>query len=528
MKFKSIITAVGATKLANATAKGTQVKLKKMALGDGGGQLPEPDAKQTALIKEVYRDDLNSVSLSPDHDNWVVCELIIPAEVGGWTIREVGLYDEDDDLISVGNFPETYKPKLDEGSGKTQTIRVVIQVTSSDSVEFLIDPSTVLATVEYVNAQDEKHAKEHNNPHQVTKEQVGLGNVQNYEFSTSVSEDSDEKYASAGAVKKAYELANSKWTEVVASLTKAGITQLSSSLTSNSEKLAATPKAVKTAMDKANAAAGAASKAQTTADAKVNKSDDWMINAKLIGSASNVTDLNNINTPGFYRSSSAANKWLNLPSNTSNAFMLEVISIGSTAYTRQILRAYSSLNTYERIKNGDHPERDWSDWYYNYNEQNKPSLDDLGMSSLLDKMFPVGHLLTTFNTANPSAYGYPGTWTKVDSDLTLMFGSTPNQKPSGTNTPTVPVPLHHHDATFSGDEMEEHNHIYSHITPVGHNGNFPLDGNSYYTNITEFDTSSASAGTPSGTVTIDDAGTADATIDVRGKHIVVIGWIRTK
>ena len=272
---------------------------------------------------------------------------------------------------------------------------------------------------------------------------------------------------------------------------------------------------------KIKAAQDAADKAQTTADAKVNKSDDWHHGAKQIQENFDLHSLLDESQVGHYLClhASISETLKNCP--TDKAFHLEMHKSYST---HLIVREYAT----NRIWSACHYDNSWSKWVLQYNEQNKPSLDDLDMSTLLDKMFPVGHLLTTFNTANPSAYGYPGTWTKVDSDLTLMFGSTPNQKPSGTNTPTVPVPLHHHDATFSGDEMEEHNHIYSHITPVGHNGNFPLDGNSYYTNITEFDTSSASAGTPSGTVTIDDAGTADATIDVRGKHIVVIGWIRTK
>lgn len=155
-KYFTILTSVGAAKLANATALGETVKFTELALGDGNGSLPTPTQSQTSLVNEVRRKALNSVSVDDDNPNWVMCEQIIPEDVGGWTIREVGIYDDDGDLIAVGNFPETYKPLLGEGSGRTQTIRVVLQISSTSSVELKIDPSVVLATREYVDRQNDK------------------------------------------------------------------------------------------------------------------------------------------------------------------------------------------------------------------------------------------------------------------------------------------------------------------------------------------------------------------------------------
>ncbi|ENB2053128.1 phage tail protein [Vibrio fluvialis] len=156
-KFFTLLTTVGEAKLANATALGQTVKFEKMAIGDGNGELPVPDQKQTALVNEVRREPLNAVETDPDNPNWIVCEQVIPENVGGWTIREVGIYDVDGDLIAVGNFPETYKPILEEGSGRTQTVRLVLQVSSTATVELKIDPSVVLATREYVEKKDKSH-----------------------------------------------------------------------------------------------------------------------------------------------------------------------------------------------------------------------------------------------------------------------------------------------------------------------------------------------------------------------------------
>ena len=153
-----ILTAIGEAKLANATALGQTLEFSQMALGDGGGSMPIPSQSREALVNEVRRAPLNAVAIDEDNPNWIVCEQIVPAEVGGWTIRELGIIDADGDLVAVGNFPETYKPILAEGSGRTQTVRMVLQVSNSASVTLKIDPSVVLATREYVD--DAKEAAE--------------------------------------------------------------------------------------------------------------------------------------------------------------------------------------------------------------------------------------------------------------------------------------------------------------------------------------------------------------------------------
>ncbi|HBH5027817.1 TPA: phage tail protein [Escherichia coli] len=202
-KFKTVITTAGAVKLAAATVPGgKKVTLSAMAVGDGNGKLPVPDAGQTKLVHEVWRHTLNKVSVDNKNKNYIVAELVVPPEVGGFWMRELGLYDDAGTLIAVANMAESYKPELAEGSGRAQTCRMVIIVSNVASVELSIDASTVMATQDYVDDKIAEHEQSRRHPD--------------------------------------------------ATLTEKGFTQLSSATNSTSEELAATPKAVKAAFDLAN------------------------------------------------------------------------------------------------------------------------------------------------------------------------------------------------------------------------------------------------------------------------------------
>ncbi len=201
-KFKTVITTAGAAKLAAATVPGgKKVNLSAMAVGDGNGKLPVPDAGQTKLVHEVWRHALNKVSVDNKNKNYIVAELVVPPEVGGFWMRELGLYDDAGTLIAVSNMAESYKPELAEGSGRAQTCRMVIIISNVASVELTIDASTVMATQDYVDDKIAEHEQSRRHPD--------------------------------------------------ATLTEKGFTQLSSATNSTSEKLAATPKAVKEAYDNA-------------------------------------------------------------------------------------------------------------------------------------------------------------------------------------------------------------------------------------------------------------------------------------
>lgn len=215
-KFKTVLTTAGAAKIAAVLAGTASIVLDntaKMAVGDGGGTLPTPNPAQTKLVNEVHRAPINRASIDTSDPKNIVAELVIPPDTGGFWIREMALYDAAGTLLAVGNMAETYKPSLSEGAGRKMVIRMVIAVSEVNAITITMDTSTVMATQDYVDSEIDKHAKSRNHPD--------------------------------------------------ATLTAKGFTQLSSSTTSSSETLSATPKAVKAAMDEAKLKAPLASPALT-------------------------------------------------------------------------------------------------------------------------------------------------------------------------------------------------------------------------------------------------------------------------
>ncbi|MDM2775693.1 phage tail protein [Citrobacter sp. Cpo142] len=213
-KYLALLTNIGAAKLAKATALGTKVEITQMAVGDGNGVLPTPEPAQTTLIHEIRRAPLNMLTVDPANASQIIAEQVIPEDVGGWWIREIGLFDKDGDMIAVANCAETYKPQLQEGSGRVQAIRVILIVSSTEAVTLKIDPAVVLATRQYVDNK--------------------IIEVKSY----------------ADGLMRTHEQSRN---HPDATTTAKGFTQLNSSVTDDSETQAATPKAVKIAMDNANA-----------------------------------------------------------------------------------------------------------------------------------------------------------------------------------------------------------------------------------------------------------------------------------
>ncbi|ECP0775741.1 phage tail protein [Salmonella enterica] len=203
-KFKTIITDYGKQRLIAAMSPGgTKLTLTQMAVGDGGGNPTNPDTTSTALVNEVWRAAVNSVSVDKTHSNIIIVELLIPAEVGGFWVREAGIYDEFNKLVAICSLPASEKPLLEQGSGRAQTVRMTLIVSDTSIVNITIDSTTIMATNEYVDNSLEEHEKSRNHPD--------------------------------------------------ATLTDKGFTKLYSGVTSINETMAATPKAVKIAMDNASA-----------------------------------------------------------------------------------------------------------------------------------------------------------------------------------------------------------------------------------------------------------------------------------
>ena len=273
-KFFALLTVIGANKLAKATALGTTLKITQMAVGDGGGTLPTPDTQQTKLVGEKRRAGLNTLFVDPKNDSQIIAEQVIPENEGGYWIREIGLFDDEGSLIAVGNCPETYKPQLQEGSGRTQTIRMILTVSHTESVELKVDPSVILATREFVNDAIESASKQ-------TLEEVAKLYATKAELSTGLSK-----------VQKSADAANTNANSRVPSTRKVNNKPLSTDITLTASDVgAATPAQV-------NEAKTAASNAQATANSGVSKADAAQKTANDAVSKANTaqTAANNANT----------------------------------------------------------------------------------------------------------------------------------------------------------------------------------------------------------------------------------------
>ena len=410
VKYKTVITKAGAIKLAAATVpNGKKVNFTAMAIGDGGGTLPVPDASQTKLINEVWRHTLNKISQDNKNQNYVIAELLIPPETGGFWMREMGLYDDTGTLIAVGNMAESYKPELAEGSGRAQTVRMVIMVSDIESVELTIDTSTVMATQDYVDDKLAEHEQSRRHP-DATLTEKGFTQLSSATDSTSetlaatpkavktaydlangkytaqdattaqkgivqlssaTDSTSETLAATPKAVKTAYDLANGKYTAQDATTAQKGIVQLSSATDSTSETLAATPKAVKAANDNANGRVPSGRKVNGRAlaeDINITSQDIFNGQAVLIG---NAADLNSFNTPGLYYqpSNEQAQAGTNYPEPVAGS-----LEVYKHAGITQVYRIYADSRSYIRIFfNGA-----WTSWAKQYDAANKPTPGDIG------------------------------------------------------------------------------------------------------------------------------------------------------
>ncbi|EMN0690088.1 phage tail protein [Enterobacter hormaechei] len=409
VKYKTVITKAGAIKLAAATVpNGKKVNFTAMAVGDGGGTLPVPDPNQTKLAKEVWRHALNKISQDRKNKNYVVAELLIPPETGGFWMRELGLYDDTGTLIAVGNMAESYKPALAEGSGRAQTVRMVIMVSDIESVELTIDTSTVMATQDYVDDKLAEHEQSRRHPdatltakgftqlssatdsasesvaatpkavkaaydlakgkytaQDATTAQKGI-----VQLSSATDSTSESVAATPKAVKAAYDLAKRKYTAQDASTAQKGIVQLSSATDSTSEALAATPKAVKAANDNANGRVPSGRRINghaLTDDFNISAQDIFNGQAVAIG---NAADLNAYTTAGLYYQPANAQAQTGRNYPEANAGSLEVYK---HAGITQIYRIYNSSRSYIRtLYSGT-----WSAWVKQYDASNKPSPADI-------------------------------------------------------------------------------------------------------------------------------------------------------
>lgn len=443
VKYKTVITKAGAEKLAAATVpNGKKVNFTAMAVGDGGGALPVPDASQTKLRNEVWRHALNKISQDKKNKNYVVAELLIPPEVGGFWMREMGLYDDAGTLIAVGNMAESYKPTLVEGSGRAQTLRMVIMISDIASVELTIDTSTVMATQDYVDGKLAEHEQSRRHPDATL---AAKGFTQLSSATDSVSE---VLAATPKAVKTAYDLANAKYTAVDATTAQKGLVQLSSATDSVSEVLAATPKAVKAANDNANGRVPSGRKVNgraLTGDINVTSQDIFNGQAAGIG---NAEDLNAYTTPGLYYQPANAQAQTGKNYPEANAGSLEVYK---HAGVTQIYRIYNNSRSYIRTLYGG----TWSAWTKQYDAANKPTAIDVSAIPLAGSTAVNGVVRNSaeFQSISANSYrmvygNYGAFWRQDGSNLYLMLTNSGDQYGSYNSLRPLAVSLSSGDVTM--------------------------------------------------------------------------------
>ncbi|MCY1698864.1 phage tail protein [Lelliottia sp. SL45] len=376
VKYKTVITRAGAEKLAAASVpNGKKVNFVAMSVGDGGGKLPEPNASQTKLVNEVWRHALNKISQDKKHKNYVVAELVIPPETGGFWLREMGLYDDTGTLIAVGNMAESYKPELAEGSGRAQTLRMVIMVSDIDTVELSIDTTLVMATQDYVDDKLAEHEQSRRHPDATLKEK-GFTQLSNATDSTS-----ETLAATPKAVKAAYDLADGKYTAQDATTKQKGIVQLSSATDSTSEALAATPKAVKGVNDdltKVKESLGTAAKA----DVVTSMTDT------TVGRVP-VTGWHGLGAVAPRTPAVASNNYDNIPTDLPSGFWTHAVSGGPYAYTFTLYQDGGAAKQSRHLIIPSDPKGKiafrWDgatgtgskDYQYFYTDKNKPSAADV-------------------------------------------------------------------------------------------------------------------------------------------------------
>ncbi|MDE9489050.1 phage tail protein [Xenorhabdus bovienii] len=203
-KYFALLTHAGTSKLENAATSGTKLEITHMAVGDGGGSLPVPNASQSKLINEKHRAEIDVLTIDPKKPNQIIAEQVLPEGQGGWWIREIGLFDKDGTLVAVGNCADLYKPQLQE-----QTVSMALPVSNSDWPGWVNELFSGLATRNYVREKIKDHAESRNHPDATLKEK-GLVTLSN-----AVDSDNETHAATSKAVRttyalatKAYDLAN--------------------------------------------------------------------------------------------------------------------------------------------------------------------------------------------------------------------------------------------------------------------------------------------------------------------------------
>ena len=262
-QYFAILTDYGTRAIAQALSQGQPLQLTKFAVGDGNGKAVTPTASATALVHQTHIAPVSAVSLDPRNNKQVIVELTIPENVGGFYIREMGVFDAQNKLIAYANCPESFKPTESSGSGKVQVLRMILKVESSSAVTLSIDNSVIFVTRQQmtpktITATTQNGFDESGHTHEIAKASITQKGIVQLTNDTGLESESLALTAKAGK-KLAQQTAQ---LQLNVSQNYIQNSKKSSAVNSESEDNVATSKAAKTAYDKAV-------EAKTTAESKV-------------------------------------------------------------------------------------------------------------------------------------------------------------------------------------------------------------------------------------------------------------------
>ena len=428
-KYKTIITTEGRRKLAEALKPGgKKVTLAKMQVGDGNGQEVEPSEGQKQLVKKVWEGNISSITQDAENESFVTAELVIPADQGGFWVREIGLFDDEGALIAVGNVAEGYKPKLEEGSGREQVFRMVILLSNISALNIKLDQSVVMVTKAALDQAIKEHEKSgtHQSASTSTKGFVQL--------SSATDSDSEETAATSKAIKTLKGMINEKSSVTDATTSQKGIVRLSSETGSAAENAAATPKAVQLTMQKATEAEKLAEQAKQSAQAASEKAStlEQQINAtnqtvqQLQQSTQSgaqkakytalTVDLNTLGKPehhGDYYQSANKDATTAMHYPVEQAGYLSV-KMGAWGFCQQEYTTWNPIRKFVRAVNGNFTGNGpWTDW------------KELGAEGPAGRQGPAGPTGPTGPTGPQGNTGPRG-----------LQGETGRQGPTGPQGPT--------------------------------------------------------------------------------------------
>lgn len=445
-KYYSILTNRGKELEAQSSATGKPVIIKDFVVGDGNGQAVKPDPAQTKLVREVYRNAISALQVSPDQANQFIAQLILPVNVGGFVVREVGLLTDAGELYSIANSAAIEKPEngvsvnLQYRLAVSESANIELKAATGDGLFLRIDKN--LAEIAVKGEAAQKSSREAIGVLDATTGRKGL-----VQLSSATDNSSEALAATPKAVKAAYDLANGKYTAQDATTAKKGIVQLSSATDSSSETLAATPKAVKAANDNANGRVPSGRKVNGRAlSTDINITAQDIFNGQAIGLSTE--DLDTLKTPGIYYQPANANTSAARHYPETNAGTLLVYK---NAGVTQVYIVYNSSRTYTRSQ---YSTGAWTAWAKQYDTANKPYPSDIGAvnksGDTMSGTLKVGaEVQTTSANSYRMVYGnYGAFWRQDGSNLYLMLTKSGDQYGSYNSLRPLAVNLSSGDVTM--------------------------------------------------------------------------------